>query len=111
MAGVEQIEIQRHVDLKTIESRIQELDADSKKLKKTLERLRFIRLRYLGYSVPEASSISGVSVQTGYNWQDAWNERGMESLAPNYGGGRPAAVLILQFTLCLQSRARSRSCA
>lgn len=92
MAGVEQIEIQRHVDLKTIESRIQELDADSKKLKKTLERLRFIRLRYLGYSVPEASSISGVSVQTGYNWQDAWNERGMESLAPNYGGGRPAAM-------------------
>lgn len=92
MAGVEQIEIQRHVDLKVIEKRIKELDSDSKRIVRMKDRLSFIRLRYMGYSVTEACRIIGITVQTGYNWQDAWNRDGMDSLAPNFGGGRPAAM-------------------
>lgn len=92
MVGVEQIEIERPVDLSVIETRIRELDADTKKLQKVRDRLQFIRLRYKGYSVSQACDICQISLQTGYNWQDSWNERGMDSLSPNYGGGRPAAM-------------------
>jgi len=92
MAGVEQIEISKPVDLKAIESKLRELEIMNKKQKKASERLEFIRLRYLGYSAPEACSIRNVSIQTGYNWQKAWNEGGMDSVMPNYGGGRPPSM-------------------
>ncbi|MCL2295491.1 MAG: helix-turn-helix domain-containing protein [Methanomassiliicoccaceae archaeon] len=92
MAGVEQIEISKPVDLKAIESRLKELEIMNKKQKKASERLEFIRLRYLGYSTPEACTIRNVSIQTGYNWQKAWNESGMDSVMPNYGGGRPPSM-------------------
>jgi len=92
MAGVEQIEISKPVDLKAIENRLREMEAMNKKQKKAAERLEFIRLRYLGYSAPEACTIRNVSIQTGYNWQKAWNESGMDSVMPNYGGGRPSSM-------------------
>jgi putative transposase len=57
-----------------------------------VDRLGFIRLRYLGYSVVETCAISGITIQTGYNWQKAWNYSGMDSIMPNYGGGRPASM-------------------
>jgi len=37
-------------------------------------------------------AISGITIQTGYNWQKAWNYSGMNSIMPNYGGGRPASM-------------------
>ncbi|MDR1405337.1 MAG: transposase [Candidatus Methanoplasma sp.] len=92
MAGVEQIEISKPVDIGAVESRIKDITVESRKQRKACERLEFIRLRYLGYSVPEACSIKGITIQTGYNWQKAWNEDGMDSVVPNYGGGRPASM-------------------
>lgn len=92
MVGVEQIEIERPVNLSIIEAHIRELDVDTKNLQKVRDRLQFIRLRYKGYSVPQACDICRISLKTDYNWQDSWNERGMNSLTPNYGGRKPAAM-------------------
>ncbi len=92
MVGVEQIEVARPIDLKALEERIREIETDSKRLEKAHDRLVFIRLRYLGYSVPEACTICGITNQTGYNWQRSWNERGMDSVMPRYGGGRPSTI-------------------
>ena len=59
---------------------------------KVLNRLHFIRNRYLGDSVELAASKSGVTKRVGYIWQDRWNEEGYEGLKPKYGGGRPAQI-------------------
>ncbi|AIZ56018.1 hypothetical protein Mpt1_c07670 [Candidatus Methanoplasma termitum] len=96
MAGIELIPISKPVDLKFIEGKLKEIEAESKKQKKAGERLEFIRLRYLGYSVPEACMIKGITIQTGYNWQSSWNENGIDSVMPNYGGGRPSAMTLEQ---------------
>ena len=92
MAGVEQIGIIKTVDIEVIEHKIKHTHADGRKQEKARERLEFIRLRYLGYSVPEACKIRNITNQTGYNWQKAWNEGGMDSILPNYGGGRPPSM-------------------
>jgi len=99
MAGTEQIPISKHVDLKFIEKKLREIEDENKKQRKVSERLEFIRLRYLGYSVPEACKIKNITIQTGYNWQRSWNEGGLESLIPNYGGGRPASMTADQRTI------------
>jgi len=99
MAGTEQIPISKHTDLKFIEGKLQEIKGESKKQRKVKDRLEFIRLRYLGYSVREACMIKNITIQTGYNWQRLWNEDGLGSLMPNYGGGRPASMTADQKTL------------
>ncbi len=92
MVGVEQIDISKPVNLEYINQQIKTLGTESKKLAKMVERLQFIRLRYLGYSVVEASNIQNITVQTGYNWQKAWNESGWDSLEPKFAGGKPAKM-------------------
>ena len=59
---------------------------------KTLERLGFIQLRYVGFTMREACETIGISLQTGYNWQNSWNEDRLESLHPKYAGGRPSRL-------------------
>ena len=74
---------------------VEELDKRIKKLEldvKVLNKLHFIRNRYLGDSVELAASKSGVTKRIGYIWQDRWNEEGYEGLKPKYGGGRPAQI-------------------
>lgn len=74
---------------------VEELDKRIKCLEKdvkVLNRLHFIRNRYLGDSVELAASKSGVTKRVGYIWQERWNEEGYEGLIPKYGGGRPAQV-------------------
>ena len=34
----------------------------------------------------------GVSKVIGYVWLENWNEKGLEGLKPNYGGGRPSEL-------------------
>ena len=55
-------------------------------------RLDFILLRYEGISTKEASERMGLCLQTGYNWERAWNSNGIDSIIPNYGGGRPSKL-------------------
>jgi putative transposase len=74
---------------------VEELDKRIKCLEKdvkVLNRLHFIRNRYLGDSVELAASKSGVTKRVGYIWQERWNEEGYEGLMPKYGGGRPAKL-------------------
>ena len=92
MVAVEQIEISKQVSLDAIDRRLSEIDGRIKKQQKVIQKLRFVRLRYLGYTVTEACRIENVSIQTGYNWQEQWNESGFDSLEPRYAGGRPASM-------------------
>ncbi len=42
---------------------------------------------YKGATVPQAAKEVGVSKVIGYVWLEKWNEKGLEGLKPNYGGG------------------------
>ena len=53
-------------------------------------RLYFIKHRYDGKSVEEASRLVGVAKPVGYQWQERWNESGYDGLIPLYAGGRPS---------------------
>lgn len=59
---------------------------------KAIERIGFVQLRYQGFSVRKSSEIMGISTQTGYNWQNSWNESQMDSVFPQYGGGRTSRM-------------------
>ncbi|MDY0224710.1 MAG: helix-turn-helix domain-containing protein [Candidatus Methanomethylophilaceae archaeon] len=95
MTDVEHISIDKKVPISMIEEEIRGLDSKvegCKKIEKARQRLGFIRLRYLGYPVLDCAKILSINPQTGYNWQAAWNESGMDSVIPNYGGGRPSKI-------------------
>ncbi len=51
----------------------------------------FIKSLYAGKS-PQAAEEVGISKVTGYEWLHEWNEKGLEGLKPNYGGGRPSEL-------------------
>jgi len=57
-----------------------------------LRKLFFIKELYKGVPVPQAAKEVGVSKVIGYIWLDNWNEKGIEGLKPNYGGGRPSEL-------------------
>jgi len=85
MARPTTIEIRRDVTMDELEKRIKSLEKDTRILK----RLYFIRYRYQGYTVKEASEMVGVTEAIGYEWQRRWNEEGYEGLIPRFGGGKP----------------------
>ncbi|MDR9817285.1 MAG: helix-turn-helix domain-containing protein [Candidatus Methanoculleus thermohydrogenotrophicum] len=72
MTGREQITIARHVSLSVLKKQI----THPKGLPQVVPRLVFVQLRYKGMSVVNAAEAVGVSHQTGYNWQERWNEGG-----------------------------------
>jgi len=88
MAKWDRIGIKRNMPVEELDKRIKRLELDVK----VLNRLHFIRNRYLGDSVELATSKSGVTKRVGYIWQDRWNDEGYEGLIPKYGGGRPAQI-------------------
>ena len=88
MAKWDRIGIKRKMPVEELDKRIKSLELDVK----VLNRLHFIRNRYLGDSVELAASKSGVTKRVGYIWQDRWNKEGYEGLIPKYGGGRPAQI-------------------
>ena len=60
---------------------------------RTFERnLMFVRLRYRGFTVAEASLTSGISEPTAYTIQQRWNESGFAGLVPDYTGGPKARL-------------------
>lgn len=63
--------------------------ARKEKDKHVHERLIFINQLYLGATVPEACERLCISNKTGYEWLEAWNEKGYEGLDPDFAGGRP----------------------
>lgn len=54
---------------------------------RVLKRLLFIRFRYMGDHVSMASGKVGVSMMTGYRWQDRWNRHGYPGLIPRKAPG------------------------
>ena len=59
---------------------------------KVLKRLYFIKYRYSGLTVEQASALVGISKPVGYIWQSRWNEKGYDGLIPRYAGGRPSKL-------------------
>ena len=88
MAKWDRIGIKHHMAAEELDKQIKTLEKDVK----VLNRLHFIRNRYLGDSVELAASKSGVTKRVGYIWQERWNKEGYKGLMPKYAGGRPAKL-------------------
>jgi putative transposase len=88
MPRPEQISIQKHMTNEELSRRIKTLEKNTK----VLQRLYFIKYRYDGNSVEEASRLVGVAKPVGYEWQDRWNKSGYDGLIPRYAGGRPSKL-------------------
>ena len=59
---------------------------------KAAKRLRFVISRYDGRPIFEICEEMGITVQTGYNWQNEWNESGTGSLDLKKQKGRPPKI-------------------
>lgn len=114
MANKEHVNIVKHIPLDDLENYIenprkslapileealghQNADAIGRRitdveLERIVERLKAIRLRYLGYSVAETGTILDVNRQSIYNWQDSWNNGGLLALMPGFDGGAPSKL-------------------
>lgn len=88
MPRPEQIPLQKHMTKEELQIRIKKLETNTKVLK----RLYFIKYRYDGKGVKEASQLVGVAKPVGYAWQKRWNESGYDGLIPRYAGGRPSKL-------------------
>jgi putative transposase len=88
MPRPEQIAIKNLMTKEELQKRIRILETDTK----ILQRLYFIKHRYDGMSVEEASRFASVAKPVGYDWQERWNEGGYEGLIPRYAGGRPSKL-------------------
>jgi putative transposase len=88
MPRPEQIPIQKHITQEELQKRIKTLETNTK----ILQRLYFIKHRYDGESVEEASRLVGAAKPVGYEWQKRWNESGYSGLIPKYAGGRPSKL-------------------
>lgn len=88
MPRSEMISIQKHMTQEELLRRIKSLETNIK----ILQRLYFIKHRYDGASVEEASRLAGVAKPAGYAWQKRWNEDGYDGLIPRYAGGRPSKL-------------------
>ncbi len=88
MVKAEMYPIVRLVPVEELDKRIRSLEKDVRVLK----RLYFVRYRYDGDSVEEAAKKVGVTKMVGYQWQDRWNQEGVEGLVPRFAGGRPSKL-------------------
>ncbi|KAF5068447.1 transposase [Methanospirillum sp. J.3.6.1-F.2.7.3] len=88
MVNVEQIPIIFHFSQGELVKKIKEYELGAKILK----RLTFINLRYSGKTIKESSDLLGISIVTGYTWQERWNSEGYAGLVPKYAGGRPSKL-------------------
>ena len=88
MARKEEIMVDRRIPLEKIQFRIRSIEKDVR----TLKRLYFIKCRYQGSSVTEASKNVGVTKMVGYYWQESWNREGFSGLTPRLAGGKPSRL-------------------
>jgi putative transposase len=87
----EQIPVTRHLSYDKLVKMIK-----AEKNPRIVQRLIFIKARYEGKSVKEASNIVGVSRSNGNIWQQRWNAQGYEGLIPQFRGGSPSKLSDLQ---------------
>lgn len=87
MPRSEEVHIQIHV---TYEELIKMIKSEENP--KVIMRLFFVKYRYEGKSVIEASQLVGISRRVAYIWQSRWNEGGHDGLIPRWGGGCPSRL-------------------
>jgi len=88
VARPENIAIDRHITAEELIKRIKSLEKDVK----VLQRLYFIKYRYEGVTVEDASERVEISKPVAYIWQDRWNKEGYEGLKPKFAGGKPSKL-------------------
>ncbi|ABE51799.1 hypothetical protein with DNA-binding homeodomain [Methanococcoides burtonii DSM 6242] len=88
MVKTEMYPIQKKLTYEELNKRIRYIEI----LIKILDRLYFVRYRYMGDSVEEAARKVGVTKRVAYVWQKRWNRDGYAGLLPRYAGGRPSKL-------------------
>ncbi|EQB72897.1 MAG: transposase ISA1083-3, ISORF2 [Ferroplasma sp. Type II] len=88
MVNVERYHIEKKVDERDLDRLISTLERSTRILK----RLLFIRYRYNGDSVEEASERIGIMKMMGYDWQNRWNKLGYKGLIPRYARKGPSKL-------------------
>ncbi|MDR2623597.1 MAG: helix-turn-helix domain-containing protein [Methanobrevibacter sp.] len=89
MVGKIQKEVHKHINGKKLNKYINKLEKEASVLRK----LYFIRYLYKGKKIDVACKKCGITLPTGHNWLDKWNEEGYDGLYPKYfNGGRPSKL-------------------
>lgn len=87
MSKPEQIPITHHLSYDKLVQMIK-----TEKNSRVVQRLIFIKARYEGKSVQEASTLVGITRSNGNIWQQRWNSQGYEGLIPQFRGGSPSKL-------------------
>lgn len=82
MAKKEMYPIERRMDEDDLNRLIKSIERSTKMLK----RLLFVKYRYDGDSVEEATRRLGITKMIGYIWQRRWNQDGYKGLMRRYAG-------------------------
>jgi transposase len=69
---------------------IDELISDCNIYVRLYKRLLVIKMLKKGFNIDDAAEFINVTPRTVYNWLKNYNEKGLDGLIPNFGGGRPA---------------------
>lgn len=93
MVGRKQIHLKKHLSTNEME----ELLKEYKYYHRIYLRLLFIRMLYKGEKLDRVCEFFNISVPTGYNWLNAYNEQGFEGLKPKFAGGRPSKLTSQEF--------------
>ena len=88
MAKKEMYPIERKMSEDDLNRLIKSLERSTKMLK----RLLFVKYRYDGDSVEEASKRIGITKMIGYVWQRRWNNEGYKGLIPRYARKGPSKM-------------------
>ena len=88
MAKKETYPIERKMTEDDLNRLIKSLERSTKMLK----RLLFVKYRYDGDSVEEASKRIGITKMIGDVWQRRWNNEGYKVLIPRYAGKGPSKL-------------------
>jgi transposase len=102
MGRPEKYHIEKKISLEQLDWRIK-----TERNTKVQQKLFFIRFRYLGDSIGEASLRLGVTKRICYYWQDRWNENGYDGLLQKSGAGRPSKLNddeMVKFKTILESK-------
>jgi len=89
MVGKVQKQVVKHLKLGVLNKYIKKKEKDAEVLRK----LYFIKKLYKGEKIADACKLMDISLPTGHNWLDRWNEEGYSGLFPKYFNcGRPSKL-------------------
>lgn len=89
MANTEHVRIRELLPRGTLEDLLSNQTGKNPKVER---RIRFVLSRYDGKPVWKVCEEMGVSIQTGYNWQNQWNDGGKGFFEVRKQTGRPSQI-------------------